>query len=95
MLLNTTDFFTSHISTLLPLLLSCTLPTDGNSIFIRQLSLDILGKVCDVVEFKHLFAFKSLVLGHLKGVLDDAKRVVRKDAGRVRNKWFLLTGAKE
>ncbi|RHZ75216.1 hypothetical protein Glove_216g121 [Diversispora epigaea] len=83
-----------HVSTLIPLLLSLTNVEDGNTIKVRVAALQCLSVFPDTVPFDVLYPFKSKILRDLGDVLDDKKRIVRKEAVNCRSRWFLFTGPK-
>jgi DNA repair/transcription protein MET18/MMS19 len=81
-----------HVSSLIPLLLSLTKADKGNTMRVRISALQCLGILPDHVPFDVLFPFKSKILKELSTVLDDKKRLVRKQAVDCRNKWYLFIG---
>jgi len=81
-----------HVSSLIPLLLSLTKVDKGNTMRFRISALQCLGILPDHVPFDVLFPFKSKILKELITVLDDKKRLVRKQAVDCRSKWFLFIG---
>lgn len=42
------------------------------------------------LSYQKIFPFKSTVLNSLQKSVDDAKRLVRKEAAKTRNEWFVL-----
>ncbi|CAG8443712.1 9188_t:CDS:10 [Diversispora eburnea] len=63
-----------HVSTLIPLLLSLT------NVEVRMAALQCLSVFPDTVSFDVLYPFKSKIIRDLEKVLDDKKRIVRKEA---------------
>lgn len=73
-------------------ILKATLKDIGNDAMVRVLALKVLARFPNNIEFSILFPFKKVVLKVLGQVLDDSKRVVRRECANTRAKWFLLTG---
>lgn len=78
----------SHIGTLIPAMLRLT--HDSTDMYTR-----ILATLClehfTKLPFHLLFPHKTQVINELQEVLDDKKRLVRKQAVRTRNMWFSLS----
>ncbi|CAG8610375.1 3379_t:CDS:10 [Ambispora leptoticha] len=76
-----------HVTTLVPLLLSLSQTNDDNTMHVRISALRCLGVLPDTVRFDILYPYKNQVVRELVKVLDDKKRLVRKEAVDCRNKW--------
>ncbi|KAG9304984.1 hypothetical protein G9A89_007387 [Geosiphon pyriformis] len=88
------QIISEYITTLVPLLLSLTQMTETNTMRVRIAALRCLGILTETVRFDVLYSFKNDITRELSKVLDDKKRLVRREAVDCRNKWFLFTGPK-
>jgi DNA repair/transcription protein MET18/MMS19 len=86
------ELFAENISTMIPQLLKLSKHEPGNDVHVRQAALKILGLFAKSIEYSILAPHKSHVLKSLGHVLEDHKRVVRKEAANTRAKWHLLLG---
>ncbi|KAJ3132643.1 mms19 nucleotide excision repair [Physocladia obscura] len=83
-----------HIESFVILLLQLTGgDSKSQSVDVRVLALKCLGQIPKTdITFNILFVLKPRVISGLQGPLDDGVKVVRKEAGNARAKWFLLLG---
>ncbi|CAG8494992.1 1280_t:CDS:10, partial [Ambispora gerdemannii] len=79
-----------HVTTLVPLLLSLSQMNEANTMHVRISALRCLGVLPDTVRFDVLYPYKNQVVRELVKVLDDRKRLVRKEAVDCRNKCKLV-----
>ncbi|KAF8933133.1 Dos2-interacting transcription regulator of RNA-Pol-II-domain-containing protein [Dissophora ornata] len=83
-----------HLSTLTPLLVSLTNPSDpANTMKVRIAALKCLAAQPKSLPFTALRPYKTQVLKELERSLDDRKRPVRREAVECRSQWFTLSGS--
>ncbi|KAI9137438.1 hypothetical protein BKA69DRAFT_1097816 [Paraphysoderma sedebokerense] len=85
---------TEHLGSLVPILLELTVVSSSNTMNVRISALRCLG-VLTTLKYTKLHPFKPNILRSLKDVLDDPKRLVRKEAVDCRNRWFVLSAPAE
>jgi len=56
----------------------------------RALALVTLREMCETATFRSVFPVKQRVLAALADILNDPKRLVRREAARCRNAWFII-----
>jgi DNA repair/transcription protein MET18/MMS19 len=90
LLTNNPNCVTAHLSTAVPRILNRTAFAEEPSMHARFLALKCL-ELLTTLPFHVLFPFKLSVTEGLAAPLDDSKRVVRKQAVRARNEWYVLS----
>ncbi|XP_056005007.1 MMS19 nucleotide excision repair protein homolog [Ostrea edulis] len=87
MITDTPDIIVKHVDTVIPQLLKLTTYTPA-----MRVRCGALQCLCDLVNLPSpvILPYKMRVVKVLEGVLDDKKRLVRLEAVRARNEWFLL-----
>ncbi|KAI8812171.1 Dos2-interacting transcription regulator of RNA-Pol-II-domain-containing protein [Cladochytrium replicatum] len=79
----------AHVSSAVAALLDCT---KSPSVHTRIAALQCLGLLTSTVKYETLHPHKQIIIKRLGDVLDDPKRVVRKEAVNARSKYFLFMG---
>ncbi|CCG81703.1 putative DNA repair/transcription protein [Taphrina deformans PYCC 5710] len=79
----------SHLSTLVPSLLLCTEPLICNTPRVRIASLQLLGFLVELIRADKLQPYKNRIIRTLGNVLDDKRRLVRREAVLTRQKYFV------
>ncbi|GAM29107.1 hypothetical protein SAMD00019534_122830, partial [Acytostelium subglobosum LB1] len=78
----------SHIDSLIPTLIRIS--TTGESLNFRKSSLEVLTRISRDIAYPKIYPFRNQVINGIVPCLDDKKRLVRKEATRCRNSWFIL-----
>ncbi|KYQ93184.1 putative DNA repair and transcription protein [Tieghemostelium lacteum] len=88
LLKETPNSLVNHLNSLITtlLLISTTSPLMTN----RCLALEILNDIALTCSYQQTFPFQNQVTNGLLSTLDDHKRLVRKEATKCRNNWFIL-----
>lgn len=81
---------TEHAQSLYPILLKLVLPGPFNDVQVRLLSLELLGTLAAVVPINYSQPHKNDIIRGLEPVLDDSKRIVRKQCVATRQAFFEL-----
>ncbi|RDB23653.1 MMS19 nucleotide excision repair [Hypsizygus marmoreus] len=81
-----------HASTLVTYMLKNSMVEEMSSMQVRIPALRYLGVLPKIVRYDVLHPCKSIVLRELAKVLDDPKRLVRKEAVDTRTIWFKYNG---
>jgi len=81
-----------HSVTLVNAMLRNSKVGDMTSIRVRTSALRYLGILPNIIRYDVLHPYKPRVLRELADVLDDPKRVVRKEAVDARTNWFKYKG---
>lgn len=84
------QLITEHIQTLVTMLLKLVLPDKYNDVSVRLLSLELLETLTCVVPLNYILVYKKHITSTLEPVLDDKKRVVRKQCVKTRQAYFEL-----
>lgn len=79
-----------HVQTLSRKLLKLVIPSKYNSFGVRVLSLRLLETISHVVPLNYSLALKEEIIRGLEPVLDDRKRIVRKQCVNTRQAYFEL-----
>lgn len=91
---DTTDkhhtLITEHVSTIVPLLLSLSLPQKYNSVSVRLIALQLLEMITTVVPLNYCLSYQDDVLSALIPVLSDKKRIIRKQCVDTRQVYYEL-----
>eukprot|EP01133_Synstelium_polycarpum_P012191 gene12191-14268_t len=77
-----------HLDTLVAALI--VISVNGVTLNLRKSSLEILTLISRVVPYKTSFIYKNQVIAGIIPALDDKKRLVRREASKCRNSWFIL-----
>jgi len=88
----TKSVIVEHASSLVSTMLKNSKFKDTSSVRLRVSALRYLAILPNIVRYDILHPQKASVLRELAGVLDDPKRVVRKEAVEARTNWFKFTG---
>ncbi|QLQ78942.1 hypothetical protein HG537_0B02890 [Torulaspora globosa] len=81
---------TEHAESLYPALLKLVLPGPFNDVQVRLLSLELLETLAAVVPINYSQPHKNDIIRGLEPVLDDSKRIVRKQCVATRQAFFEL-----
>lgn len=84
------QLITEHIQTLVSVLLKLVLLDKYNDVSVRLLSLELLETLTNVVPLNYMLVYKKDITSGLEPVLDDKKRVVRKQCVKTRQAYFEL-----
>ncbi|KAL1925687.1 uncharacterized protein VTP21DRAFT_570 [Calcarisporiella thermophila] len=85
----------SHVGSLVPLLLDLSQMQQHNTMSVRIESLKCLAIFPATIRYDLLYPYKTQVLRELAKPLDDRKRLVRREAVECRAKWYAFTGPEE
>ncbi|EFA86574.1 putative DNA repair and transcription protein [Heterostelium album PN500] len=78
----------SHLDSLIPTLIKISV--NGESLTFRQSSLEILTRISRAIPYPKIYPFRNQVINGIVPALDDKKRLVRREATKCRNSWFIL-----
>jgi len=81
-----------HASTLVSTMLRNSMASEMSSMRVRVAALRYLSMLPNIVRYDVLHPYKSTVIRELSKVLDDPKRLVRKEAVDARTNWFKYNG---
>lgn len=88
--LESPEVLQNHVTSIIPRLLSLTSAPESMSVRVQAIRcLKFLSRL----PVHCIYPYQMKVIRCLRSCLDDKKRLVRKDACKCRNKWFLLTPA--
>lgn len=91
-LLDTSEKFhqliTEHVQTLSRSLLKLVSSNKYNNVSVKVLSLKLLGTLTHVIPLNYILPFKEDIIDGLLPVLDDKKRIVRKQCVNTRHAYF-------
>ena len=80
----------THIGSLVQRLLKAATESKTNTANVRHISLSCLRIFPSRVKDSNLLPYRGIVTKGLLGVLDDPKRIVRKEAAECRAAWFAM-----
>lgn len=88
-ILENSDCVAKHLSWIIPKLLELSKASEESDMDVRISSLKCVG-ACSSLSFDLIYPHISNVRNLLKICLDDPKRLVRKEATKCRNQWYLV-----
>ncbi|EAL63339.2 hypothetical protein DDB_G0288217 [Dictyostelium discoideum AX4] len=89
MLINETpSSFISYLDSLIPSLIKIS--TKSTKYNLKRSALEILTLLSKSIPFVNLFPYKTQVVTDIIPCLDDKKRIVRREAQKCRNSWYIL-----
>eukprot|EP01132_Coremiostelium_polycephalum_P003883 gene3883-4846_t len=84
----TSSSFVSHLNSLIPILIN--LSVSGSLLNLRKTSLEILTLISNLIPYQNAFIYRNQIINGILPALDDKKRIVRKEASKCRNSWYIL-----
>ncbi|KAF2072489.1 hypothetical protein CYY_006198 [Polysphondylium violaceum] len=81
--------FTSYLDSLVPSLIKLSVSAPNQKS--RKSSLEILYFISVSIPYHNIYPFRGKVIAGIVPALDDKKRLVRRDASKCRNSWYILS----
>jgi DNA repair/transcription protein MET18/MMS19 len=92
MVMESPEIISSHLDTMIPNLLKLIDYSSSNPSTVRISSLRCLAILPTHLAFDKIDSFKKVVIRRLGTILDDPKRVIRKEAVDCRHAWYSTSG---
>ena len=92
MVIESPEIISSHMETMIPILTNQITLSPANPPKVRIAALRCLAILPTHLNFTAIESFQKIVIRAIGGVLDDPKRVIRKEAVDCRHAWYTSSG---